>query len=209
RVRFTAPHPKDFPAPLLDVIADHPKVCRHIHLPLQAGGDRVLELMNRTYTNAEFKNLVDTIRGRIPGVAISTDIIVGFPTETDAEYEDTYRMLEEIRFDFAFIFKYSERKGTTAARKLNDDVPAEKKTERIVRLVELQKQITGEINQTYVGTTVEVLVEDEPRKHPGSLSGRTETFKNTIFPATDAHLGDIVNVHIERSRGSGLFGRIV
>jgi tRNA-2-methylthio-N6-dimethylallyladenosine synthase len=208
RVRFTSPHPKDFPEPLLDVIAGHPNVCRHIHLPLQAGNDRVLDLMNRTYTNAEFRSLVDKIRGRIPGVALSTDIIVGFPTETADEYEDTYLAMCDIRFDFSFIFKYSERKGTHAARRLEDDVKPEEKTERIVRLVELQKQITGEINETYVGETVEVLVEDEPKKHPGMLSGRTETFKNTIFEKGNHQIGDLIDVEIERSRGSGLFGRV-
>jgi tRNA-2-methylthio-N6-dimethylallyladenosine synthase len=208
RVRFTSPHPKDFPEPLLDVIAEHPNVCPHIHLPLQAGNDRVLDLMNRTYTNAEFRALVDTIRKRIPGVALSTDIIVGFPTETAGEYEDTYRAMRDVRFDFAFIFKYSERKGTHAARKLEDDVTPEEKTERIVRLVELQKQITGEINKTYVGRTVEVLVEDEPEKQPGMSIGRTETFKNTIFEKGSHKIGDLVEVEIDRSRGSGLFGRV-
>jgi tRNA-2-methylthio-N6-dimethylallyladenosine synthase len=208
RVRFTSPHPKDFPTPLLDVIADHPKVCRHIHLPLQAGNNRILELMKRTYTIEEFRALVDTIRGRIPGVAISTDIIVGFAGETDGEYEDTYRALEQIRFDFAFIFKYSERQGTYAARKLTDDVPEEMKTERIMRLVDLQKQITGEINQTLVGKTVEVLVENENKKHPGSLSGRTDTFKTTIFPGDQSCVGHLVNVTVERTRGAGLFGRV-
>ncbi|UCG52749.1 MAG: tRNA (N6-isopentenyl adenosine(37)-C2)-methylthiotransferase MiaB [Candidatus Latescibacterota bacterium] len=209
RVRFTSPHPKDFPEPLLDVIAGHPNVCNHIHLPLQAGNNRVLELMKRTYTIESFRELVERIRGTIPGVAISTDIIVGFPTETDAEFEDTFREMEEIRFDFAFIFKYSERKGTYAARKLSDDVPPEKKTERIVHLIELQKRITGEINQQYVGETVEVLVEETPKKDPGALSGRTETFKNTVFPKENFTIGDLVDVSIERSRGSALFGRAV
>ncbi|MEJ2719948.1 MAG: tRNA (N6-isopentenyl adenosine(37)-C2)-methylthiotransferase MiaB [bacterium] len=208
RVRFTAPHPKDFPKPLLDVIAGHPRVCRHIHLPLQAGSNRMLDIMRRTYTIEELKNLVGAIRGRIPGVSISTDVIVGFSGESDAEFEDTYRAMEEIRFDFAFIFKYSERKGTYAARKLPDDVAPAVKTERIVRLVELQKQITGEINQTYVGTTVEVLVEDEPKKYPGMLAGRTETFKNTIFPRGNVRIGDLVRVTVARSRGSGLFGYV-
>ena len=149
------------------------------------------------------------MRAVISGVAISTDIIVGFPTETDEEFEDTLRAMEEIRFDSAFIFKYSERKGTAAARKLPDDVAAEKKTERIVRLVDLQKRITGEINRTYVGKTVEVLAEEEPEKHPGSLAGRTDTFKNTIFPKENFEIGDLVLVEIERSRGGALFGRSV
>lgn len=209
RVRFTAPHPKDFPGALLRVIAERRNVCNHIHLPLQAGGDRVLALMKRHYTMASFEDLVDRMRETIPGVAISTDIIVGFPTEEDREFEDTYRAMERIRFDFAFIFKYSERQGTYAARALPDDVPPEKKTERIVRVVDLQKKITGEINRTYVGKTVEVLVEEEPEKYPGALSGRTDTFKNTIFPADGYRIGDMVLVEVERSRGSGLFGRAV
>jgi tRNA-2-methylthio-N6-dimethylallyladenosine synthase len=118
--------------------------------------------------------------------------------------------MERIRFDFAFIFKYSERRGTYAARKLPDDVSPEKKTERIVRLVDLQKRITGEINRTYVGRTVEVLVEEDTvEKHPGALSGRTGTFKNTIFPGEGWGVGDLVLVEIERSRGSALFGRPV
>ena len=209
RVRFTSPHPKDFPEPLLDVITGHTNVCSHIHLPLQAGNNRVLDLMRRTYTIESYEDLAGKIREKIPGVAISTDVIVGFPTETDEEFEGTRRAMEKIRFDFAFIFKYSERKGTTAARRLPDDVAPEKKTERIVRLVELQKRITGEINATYVGKTVEVLVEEEPEKHPGSLSGRTDTFKNTIFPRENYEIGDLVMVEIERSRGSALFGRSV
>jgi tRNA-2-methylthio-N6-dimethylallyladenosine synthase len=208
RVRFTSPHPKDFPEPLLDVIARHKNVCSHIHLPLQAGNNRVLDLMKRTYTIESFKDLVGRMRERIPGVALSTDVIVGFPTETDAEFEETHRAMEEIRFDFAFIFKYSERKRTHAERTLPDDVAPERKTERIVRLVELQKRITGEINRTYVGKTVEVLVEEEMEKPPGFSSGRTETFKNTIFPAEDCRIGDLVRVAIERSRGSALFGRV-
>jgi len=208
-VRFTSPHPKDFPEKLLDVIARHRNVCSHIHLPLQAGGNRVLDLMKRTYTIESFEELVARMRTTIPGVAISTDIIVGFPTETDAEFEETYRAMERIRFDFAFIFKYSERHGTSAAREHPDDVTPEKKTERIVRLVDLQKRTTGEINKTYVGKTVEVLVEEESEKHPGHLSGRTETFKNTIFPAEGYRIGELVMVEVERSRGSGLFGRAV
>ncbi len=207
RVRFTSPHPKDFPEALLDVIARHKNVCNHIHLPLQAGNNRVLDLMRRTYTIESFKDLVTRMRAKIPGVALSTDIIVGFPTETDAEFEETQRAMEEIRFDFAFIFKYSERKGTHAGRKLPDDVAPEKKTERIVRLVDLQKRITGEINHTYVGRTMEVLVEEESEKQPGCLSGRTDTFKHTIFPAEGYKIGDLVMVEIERSRGSALFGR--
>ena len=209
RVRFTSPHPKDFPEPLLDLIATHPNVCKHIHLPLQAGNNRVLEIMKRTYTIESFSELTQRVRERIPGVAISTDIIVGFPTESDDEFEDTYRVMEAKRFDFAFIFKYSERQGTYAQRKLPDDVSPDRKTERIVRLVELQKTITGEKNSEMVGGTFEILVEGEAKKEPDSLMGRTDTFKSTVFPREHYKVGDLVEVKIESSRGATLFGRAV
>ncbi|MDH3217379.1 MAG: tRNA (N6-isopentenyl adenosine(37)-C2)-methylthiotransferase MiaB [Candidatus Krumholzibacteria bacterium] len=209
RVRFTSPHPKDFPETLLEVISTHPHVCKHIHLPIQAGSDRLLELMRRTYDVESFKRLVTKMRRLIPGVAISTDIIVGFPTETDAEFGETYSVMEEVRFDFAFIFKYSERKGTYAARKLRDDVSASDKTERIVRLVDLQKRITGEINRQFVGQTLQVLVEERSKKEPGSLLGKTDTFKSTVFAGEGYQIGDLVEVAIERSRGGTLFGRAV
>jgi len=207
RVRFTSPHPKDFPTDLIRAIADHPKLCTHIHLPLQAGNDRVLDLMRRTYTNAEFRALVDEMRATIPGLALTTDIIVGFPTETAAEYEETQQLMEDVRFDSAFIFKYSERQGTYAQRKLRDDVPANEKTRRIVELVALQKQITGEINQTLVGTTHDVLIEDAVDKQPGFVSGRTDSFKRTLLSAEGVEIGDTVRVEIERARGATLYGR--
>lgn len=206
RVRFTSPHPKDFPESLLRVIAEHPNACRHIHLPLQSGSDRVLDLMKRTYTLESFTALAARMRDMIPGVAISTDIIVGFPTESDDDYAMTRQAMEALRFDFAFIFKYSERKGTYAERKLTDDVAPDVKTARIMELVEVQKQITGEVNAGYVGGTYEVLVEEPAKKEAGKLIGRTDTFKSTVFPAESFQPGDLVNVRIERSRGATLYG---
>ncbi|MGH7274343.1 MAG: tRNA (N6-isopentenyl adenosine(37)-C2)-methylthiotransferase MiaB, partial [Nitrospiria bacterium] len=144
RVRFTSPHPKDFPEPLLEAIANHPCICKHIHLPLQAGSDRILELMNRTYTRKEYLELVEKIRGRIPEVALTTDLIVGFPTETEVDFGETAEVIEQVGFDNAFIFKYSERKGTIAARKYPDDIPPDTKTDRIVRLLDLQRRISLE-----------------------------------------------------------------
>ena len=208
RVRFTSPHPKDFPADLIRAIADHPKLCKHIHLPLQAGNDRVLDLMRRTYTNAEFRALVDEMRATIPGLGLTTDVIVGFPTETHAEYEETRRLMEDVRFDAAFIFKYSERKGTYAQRKLRDDVPQDEKTRRIVELVDLQKQITGEINHSLVGTTQNILIEETAEKSPGFVSGRTDSFKHTIIPSDGVEIGGTVRVEIERARGATLYGRV-
>ncbi|HEU4929288.1 MAG TPA: MiaB/RimO family radical SAM methylthiotransferase, partial [Candidatus Krumholzibacteria bacterium] len=207
RVRFTSPHPKDFPAELIRAIAEHPKLCKHIHLPLQAGNDRVLELMRRTYTNAEFRALVGEMRGTIANLSLTTDIIVGFPTETAAEFEDTMRLVEDVRFDAAFTFKYSERKGTYAQRKLPDDVAADEKTRRIVELVELQKRITNEVNQGLVGSTQQVLVEDHDEKRPGFVVGKTDHFKHTILPDDGFEIGDIVRVVVERAHGATLHAR--
>ena len=207
RVRFTSPHPKDFPAALIRAIAEHPKLCKHIHLPLQAGNDRVLELMRRTYTNAEYRALVDEMRGTITNLALTTDVIVGFPTETAGEFEDTIRLMEDVRFDAAFTFKYSERKGTYAQRKLPDDVTAEEKTRRIVEIVELQKRTTHQINHGLVGSTQQVLIEDHDEKHPGFVVGKTDHFKHTILAADGYEIGDTVRVVVERAHGATLYAR--
>jgi tRNA-2-methylthio-N6-dimethylallyladenosine synthase len=122
RIRFSSPHPKDYPDRFLDVMANNPKVCKQIHIPLQAGNNRILELMDRTYTKEEFLALVDKMKARIPDVALTTDVIVGFPTETEAEFEDTMDVMRQVQFDQAFMFKYSERKGTIASKKFPDDV---------------------------------------------------------------------------------------
>ncbi len=209
RVRFTSPHPKDFPPDLIRAIAEHPKLCKHIHLPLQAGNDRVLDLMRRTYTQSEFRALAAEMREQVPGVSITTDVIVGFPTETAEEFEDTRRLMEDVRFDAAFIFKYSERKGTYAQRKLPDDVPAAEKTRRIVELVGLQKRITGEINHAVVGSTADILVEEIVEKQPGFVSGRTDNFKHTILAGTELDIGNVVRVRVEGSRGATLYAHPV
>ncbi|MCI0451491.1 MAG: tRNA (N6-isopentenyl adenosine(37)-C2)-methylthiotransferase MiaB [Candidatus Latescibacteria bacterium] len=205
RVRFISPHPKDFPVELIRAIAEHPKLCKHIHLPLQAGNDRVLELMRRTYTNAEFRALVDEMRGTIANLSLTTDVIVGFPTETAAEFDETVRLVDDVRFDAAFTFKYSERKGTYAQRKLRDDVSAAEKTRRIVELVELQKRITHEINRSLIGSTHDVLIEEHDEKRPGYVVGKTDHFKHTIFPADGAEIGDTVRVAIEGAHGATLY----
>ena len=207
RVRFTAPHPKDFPPGLVEAIAGHPKLCNHIHLPLQAGNDRILALMNRTYTGGEFRDLAGRLRETIPGLGLTTDVIVGFPSETDSEYEDTRRLMEDVRFDAAFIFKYSERKGTYACDKLEDDVPPEAKTERIVELVELQKRITNDINSRLVGTTQKVLLEEQTERYRDTYLGRTDNFKTTLVPGAGYRPGDVVDVVIEETRGATLFAR--
>jgi tRNA-2-methylthio-N6-dimethylallyladenosine synthase len=149
------------------------------------------------------------MREEIPDLGLTTDVIVGFPTETDAEYEDTRRTMEDVRFDAAFIFKYSERKGTVAQKKLPDDVPPESKTERIMELIGLQQRVTNEINQALVGTVHDVLIEECSQKDYNRLIGRTDNFKTTIVPAAGYTVGNLVPVTIVEAKGATLFGRPV
>ncbi|MCA9408483.1 MAG: tRNA (N6-isopentenyl adenosine(37)-C2)-methylthiotransferase MiaB, partial [Candidatus Omnitrophica bacterium] len=197
RIRFTSPHPKDFPDKLLKVVAENPKVCKQIHMPLQAGSDRILELMNRTYTQDEFFKLIDKTRALIPNIALSTDIIVGFSSESDEEFEDTLKVMREVQFDSAFMFKYSERKNTIAYKKHEDNVPEAIKTERIVRLNELQKEISLKKNQAHIGTTERVLIESESAtKSTDQYAARTDSNKLVIIPPGPYKQGDFVNVTI-------------
>lgn len=209
RIRFTSPHPKDFPMPLLKVIAENPKACKQIHLPLQAGSTRVLDLMNRTYSREEFMDVVKTTRATIPHVALSTDVIVGFSTETDADFEETYEVMKEVEFDSAFIFKYSERKNTIAQKKLPDDIPEAIKTERIVRLNELQKEISAHKNQAYVGTTQRVLIEtEEATKSENCFTGRTDSNKIVVFPSGNYKVGDFIHLEVTGASAHALKGKV-
>ncbi len=208
RIRFTSPHPKDFPEKLIDVVANNPKACKHIHLPLQAGSNRILDLMNRTYTREQFLELVDRLRQRIPGLVLTTDVIVGFPTETEEEFQETLDVMRRVRFDAAFMFKYSERQHTIASRKYPDDVPEEDKTSRITRLVTMQKQIALEKNQEHLGQVFEVLVEGKGKK-PNQLLGRNDGNKIVVFPDNGAKVGDFVSVKIEEVTSNTLIGKAV
>ncbi len=206
RVRFTSPHPKDFPDKLLDVVARNPKVCKHIHMPLQAGSNRVLELMNRTYTKEEFLQLATKARAKIPNVTLTTDIIVGFCSETDAEFEDTLTVMREVQFDAAFTFKYSERKGTIASNKYKDDVPEEVKTERIIRLVDLQRQISFKKNESHIGETQLVLVESPSQKTDTEWQGRNDGNVPVIFTNDKYKEGDFAQVRITAASPFALKG---
>lgn len=210
RVRFTSPHPKDFPPALLDVVAGHPKVCNHIHLPVQSGSDRILQMMGRSYTRTSYVALVEAIRRRGP-IALSTDIICGFCSEQDEEFDETYRLIQEVEFHGAFIFKYSQRRHTIAARKYADDVPEAVKTERVSRLIELQKTISLRKNRALVGSTVKVLVEGEAKKSCNQWMGHTESNTTVVWAKTDGavSLGDCVTIHVEDASPSTLFGRLV
>lgn len=207
RVRFTSPHPKDFPEKFLCVMAENPKICNHIHLPLQSGNDRILQLMNRTYTRKEFLDLVELIRKTIPNITLTTDVIVGFCSETDAEFSDTLQVMRDVEFDSAFMFKYSQRKQTIAYRNHADDVPEEKKTERIVALNELQKQISMKKNRAEVGRTLRVLIEGRSKHNRDNFMGRTDGNKTVILPAGDFKAGDLVDVEIHEATANTLYGK--
>ena len=209
RVRFTSPHPADATDSMIDAMANSPSVCKHLHLPLQSGSTEVLERMRRTYTAAEYRDLVSKLRERVPDIAITTDVIVGFCGETDAEFQQTYEMMADIRYDSAFMFKYSEREGTLAHKALPDDVPETVKGERLKQIIGLQEKISAEINTATVGDTVTVLVEGESRRDADKYHGKSDGFKTAVFPKADSKIGDVVNVRVERTTAHTLIGQIV
>ena len=209
RVRFTSPHPADATESMIDAMASSPTVCKHLHLPLQSGSTPVLERMRRTYTAEEYRALVSKLRERIPDIALSTDVIVGFCGETEEEFMQTYQMMADIRYDSAFMFKYSEREGTLAHKALPDDVPEAEKGERLKQIIELQEQISAEINTAAVSDTVAVLVEGESRRETDKYYGKTDGFKTTVFPKADSEIGEVVNVRIHSTTAHTLIGQIV
>ncbi|MBF0478221.1 MAG: tRNA (N6-isopentenyl adenosine(37)-C2)-methylthiotransferase MiaB [Candidatus Omnitrophica bacterium] len=183
RIRFMSPNPKDFPPHLIDLIAQDPKICKHIHFPLQSGNNRILKLMNRHYTQKQFMEQIKKFRKVCPQLAITTDIIVGFPTETDDEFEDTVKVMKQVEFDAAFIFKYSQREGTLASKKYPDDVSEKEKTRRIVLLNALQKETSTQKNRELIGQIQEVLIEQKgTSKSPDDWEARTDTNKLVILP---------------------------
>ena len=180
RIRYTSPHPQDMSDDVLEVMTKRSNICNYIHLPLQSGSDRVLSRMNRTYSSQEFVSLVDKIRDYMPDCAISTDIIVGFPGETEQDFKDTLSVVDKVRFNFSYMFKYSSRPGTKAAE-YSDQVDEDIKQSRLERLIEKQKKITLELNKSYIGKEFQVIVEKESKKSKGQWSGRTEGNVWTVF----------------------------
>ncbi|HEY0389807.1 MAG TPA: tRNA (N6-isopentenyl adenosine(37)-C2)-methylthiotransferase MiaB [Gaiellales bacterium] len=205
RIRFTSPHPKDMRDDVIAAIAECAAVCEHVHLPLQSGSSRVLKAMRRTYNRERYLSLVDRIRSSVPGIALTTDIIVGFPGETEGDFQETLDVVDEVGYDHAFTFVYSPRRGTEAAT-MADQVPDEVKSERIVRLVEAVQRHAATRNAALVGTVQEVLVEGPSRTDPDVLRGRTRGNKTTLFRG-DAPEGDLVAVEIERATSQTLSGR--
>jgi tRNA-2-methylthio-N6-dimethylallyladenosine synthase len=208
RIRFTTSHPKDLSVEIIRAVAECERVCEHIHLPVQAGSTRVLKAMNRKYTKEQYLELIEQLYEGIPGVSITTDIMVGFPGETEEDFEDTLEVVRKARFDSAFTFIYSPRKGTLAA-KMSNQIPHEVKIERFNRLVKLQNSITLEKNQALVGRTVEVLVEGRSKKDKNMLTGRTRTNKVVNFPYQPGLLHLIVKTRIKKAHTWSLTGELV
>ena len=208
RVRFTTSHPKDMSDETLHVIADMPNVCRHIHLPVQSGSDRILKLMNRKYTREWYMGRVDAIRRIIPDCGLSTDIFVGYHSETEEDHQLSLSLMREVGYDSAFMFKYSERPGTYASRHLPDDVPEEVKLRRLNELIALQTEISAEQNRKDEGRCFDVLVEGFSKRSRSQLCGRTEQNKMVVFDKGDHHIGETVRVRITGSTSATLFGVI-
>ena len=205
RIRYTSPHPQDIDDALLEVMRDHSNICNYIHLPLQAGSDRILKRMNRTYTQQEFLDLVDKIYEYMPNCSISTDIIVGFPGETEDEFLETLDVVKKVHFDSSFMFKYSSRPGTKAAE-YTDQISEDDKQNRLERLIVLQRKNTLSANLRHVGKTLSVMVEKVSKKSDSQWAGRTDGNMWVVFDKTDEQIKDIVNVKIEDAKGITLFG---
>jgi tRNA-2-methylthio-N6-dimethylallyladenosine synthase len=210
RVRFMSPYPLDFSPAVIQAMAETDKICKYVHLPLQTASDTVLGRMRRGYTYAEFKQLVLALRAAMPGIAITTDILVGFCDETEEEFAANLDALEELRFEGAFLFAYSEREGTYAARKLPDSVPEPVKQRRLAEAIAVQRRITSEIHAAQVGTRDRVLIEGVSKRSQTEFLGRTETLRSVIVPAgPGVELGALLDVVIERANTATLFGRVI
>jgi tRNA-2-methylthio-N6-dimethylallyladenosine synthase len=209
RVRFTTSHPKDMSDETLRVIAEVPNVCKHIHLPVQSGSDRILGLMNRKYTREWYLDRVAAIRRIVPDCGLSTDIFVGYHSETEEDHQMSLQLMREVGYDSAFMFKYSERPGTYASKHLPDDVSEEVKIRRLNELIALQTEISAEQNKKDEGKTFEVLVEGFSKRSREQLCGRTEQNKMVVFPKEGARIGEKVMVKITGSTSATLLGEIV
>ena len=209
RIRFTTSHPKDMSDETLRVIAEMPNVCKHIHLPVQSGSDRILKLMNRKYTREWYLGRVEAIRRIIPDCGLSTDIFVGYHSETEEDHQLSLSLMREVGYDSAFMFKYSERPGTYASKHLPDDVPEEEKIRRLNELIALQTEISAQQNKKDEGKEFDVLIEGFSKRSREQLMGRTEQNKAVVMPKAGHHIGETVRVRITGSTSATLLGEIV
>lgn len=209
RFRYTSPHPKDMCDDTLQVMADHPNICRFIHLPVQSGSNKMLQVMNRKYTREWYLERVAAIRRYMPDCTIGTDVFCGFHSETEEDHQQTLSLMREVGFDQAFMFKYSERPGTYAAKRLVDDVPEEVKLRRLDEIIKLQNELSNESNQRDIGKEFEVLVEGFSKRSKEQLFGRTSQNKVVIFPRDGRKIGETIRVKINRASSATLFGDVI
>jgi tRNA-2-methylthio-N6-dimethylallyladenosine synthase len=207
RVRFSTSHPKDITDEFLHVMAKHDNICKYIHLPVQSGSTRILDIMNRGYSREWYIDRIDKIKEIMPDCAISSDIIAGFCSESEQEHQETLSMMEYVKYDFAYMFKYSERPNTQAQKKLIDDVSEEDKSRRLAEIVALQRDHSFEANKNYVGSVYEVLVEKVSKKSADELAGRTSQNTVVVFPKGNYKIGDYVHVQVYDCTGGTLIGK--
>ena len=208
RIRYTSPHPQDITDALLKVMGHYDNICNYIHLPLQAGSDKILRRMHRSYSKKDFLNLVKKIRSLLPNVGISTDIIVGFPGETEEDFLETIDVMKEVRFDSAFNFKYSSRIGTKASE-FEDQIPEKIKQKRLEKVISLQQKHSIQRNQQLIGSMQDVLVEKQSKMSSEHWAGRTDSNKWVIFKKENSRVNDIVKVLINDSKGISLKGKLI
>ena len=208
RIRYTSPHPQDMTNEVINTMAKYPNICNYVHLPLQSGSDRILKRMNRTYTKKQFINLSNKIKKSLPNVGISTDIIVGFPGETKKEFNDTIDVMNIVKFDSAYTFKYSSRPGTKASQ-YEDHIDENEKQERLQNVIDTQKKHSELINSQMIGNIEKVLIEKDSKRSNKRWAGRTDSNKWVVFDKDSSKVGDLVDVQITQSRGIALRGKIV
>jgi tRNA-2-methylthio-N6-dimethylallyladenosine synthase len=209
RIRFSTSNPQDMTMDVVETMAKYDNICNYIHLPVQSGSNRILKEMNRQHTREEYFELIDNIRKIIPDCGISQDMIVGFPTETEEDHQDTLSLMEHVKYDFGYMFAYSERPGTLAERKMEDDVPEETKKRRLAEIVELQLKHSHYRTKQFIGKTVEVLIEKSSKKSDAHWSGRNEQSTVVVFPKENYKIGDFVNVKINDCTSATLIGEAV
>ena len=209
RIRFSSPHPRHVTPDLISVIRDLPKICNHLHLPVQSGSNEVLTRMRRRYTRETYLDLIQRLREEVPGIGLSTDMIVGFPGENEKNFDETLSLTNAAQYQSMFSFKYSQRPNTLAAKKMNDDVPEAEKTRRITTLQMQQRKIQSSLNEEMLGASVSVLVDSKSRRNPEELSGRTETNTVVNLPGKPNWIGRTLTVKVERSGPNSLWGQVV
>jgi len=209
RIRFSTSNPQDMHEEVLHIIAKYDNICNHIHLPVQSGSNRILKEMNRLHTREEYKTLIDTIHRIIPNCEITQDLIAGFPTETEEDHQDTLSLMEYVKYDFGYMYAYSERPGTLAGRKMEDDVPEATKLRRLQEIVDLQRTHSAFRTKEFVGQTVEVLIEKASKKSELDWSGRNSQSITVVFPKEQYKIGEFVNVKITNCTSGTLIGEAV